>query len=384
MTDNQFNELLELFTKPNLEIKPSDLVEHKYEDYFEIYDWEIETDKGWSSIKGIGKTVPYEVWELETNQGKKLKCADTHIVFNELWRETFVKDLNNFSKDPRYDKIVTKTGLDTVEKVSNLGYFENMYDIQVDDENHRYWTNDILSHNSIFLANEAVNHSRAGNNVAVITAEMSEVNYNQRMGANLLDIKIEDYEKMSKKQDYIKNKLLNISNGIIPPGQLHVKEFATSAASVPDVELYLRELEVAKGIKFQVIIIDYINILMNYRNPNSENTYMKIKQIAEDLRAMAIRNNWLVITATQFGKQGWDSANVNMSDISESAALAHTVDVLLGIIQIPEMQIRNEYWLKLLKVRNGAGKNMKCKYNVQYSYMRLIETDEVIMADNIV
>jgi hypothetical protein len=99
---------------------------------------------------------------------------------------------------------------------------------------------------------------------------------------------------------------------------------------------------------------------------------------------MAIRNNWLVITATQFGKQGWDSANVNMSDISESAALAHTVDVLLGIIQIPEMQIRNEYWLKLLKVRNGAGKNMKCKYNVQYSYMRLIETDEVIMADNIV
>lgn len=383
MTDNQFNELLELFTKPNLEIKPSDLVEHKYEDYFEISDWEIETDKGWSSIKGIGKTVPYEVWELETNQGKKLKCADTHIVFNELWREVFVKDLNDFSKDPRHDKIVTRTGLDTVEKVSNLGYLENMYDIQVDDENHRYWTNDILSHNSIFLANEAVNHSKAGNNVAVITAEMSEVNYNQRMGANLLDIKIEDYEKMAKKPDYIKNKLSNLSNGIIPPGQLHVKEFPTSAASVPDVELYLRELEVAKGIKFQVIIIDYINILMNYRNPNSENTYMKIKQIAEDLRAMAIRNNWLVITATQFGKQGWDSTNVNMSDIAESAALAHTADVLLGIIQIPEMQIRNEYWLKLLKVRNGAGKNMKCRYNVQYSYMRLIETDEVIMADNV-
>jgi archaellum biogenesis ATPase FlaH len=64
----------------------------------------------------------------------------------------------------------------------------------------------------------------------------------------------------------------------------------------PEIEMYLRELELTKGIKLKVIVIDYINILANYRNPNTENTYMKIKQIAEDLRAMAVRNDWVVIT----------------------------------------------------------------------------------------
>ena len=52
--------------------------------------------------------------------------------------------------------------------------------------------------------------------------------------------------------------------------------------------LILNNNSTLKGVKLKTIIIDYINILSNYRNPNTENTYMKIKQIAEDLRAMAV------------------------------------------------------------------------------------------------
>jgi hypothetical protein len=33
--------------------------------------------------------------------------------------------------------------------------------------------------------------------------------------------------------------------------------------------------------------------MKNWRNPNTENSYSKIKQLAEDLRAMATRNNWV-------------------------------------------------------------------------------------------
>ena len=39
-----------------------------------------------------------------------------------------------------------------------------------------------------------------------------------------------------------------------------------------------------RKIKLGCIVIDYINILSNFRNPNFENTYLKIKQIAEDLK----------------------------------------------------------------------------------------------------
>ena len=105
---------------------------------------------------------------------------------------------------------------------------------------------------------------------------------------------------------------------------------------------------------------------------------MKIKQIAEDLRAMAQRNEWLIITATQINRSGYDSSEITMGNIAESAGLSHTADVMYGIIQDSSMHLNNEYWLKLMKMRNGQGKNSKCRYTINYEYMRLTETDEIV------
>jgi hypothetical protein len=105
---------------------------------------------------------------------------------------------------------------------------------------------------------------------------------------------------------------------------------------------------------------------------------MKIKQIAEDLRAMAVRNEWIIISATQINRGGYDSTELNMGHIAESAGLSHTADIIYGIIQDSHMHMNSEYFLKLLKVRNGTGKNSRCLYKIDYNYMRLIETDTVI------
>jgi hypothetical protein len=109
---------------------------------------------------------------------------------------------------------------------------------------------------------------------------------------------------------------------------------------------------------------------------------MKIKQIAEDLRAMAVRNEWIIITATQINRGGYDSTELNMGHIAESAGLSHTADVIYGIIQDSTMLINNEYFLKLLKIRNGSGKSSRCLYKIDYKYMRLIETETVINTSN--
>jgi replicative DNA helicase len=171
--------------------------------------------------------------------------------------------------------------------------------------------------------------------------------------------------------------LENVSRGVLPPGKLYVKEFPTSQATVLDVESYLKTLEETTGNKLKVIVIDYINILANYRNPNSENTYLKIKQIAEDLRAMAVRNDWLIITATQINRSAWDSSEVTMQNIAESAGLAHTADMMYAIIQDSEMHAKREYFLKILKIRDGEGKGTKCRFEIDYEYMRLTETQDV-------
>lgn len=165
-------------------------------------------------------------------------------------------------------------------------------------------------------------------------------------------------------------------------GCLEIKEFPTSTASTTDVENWLKKMEELKGIKFRLVVLDYINIMKNWRNPNTENTYMKIKQIAEDLRAMAMRNNWTVVTATQFSKGAFSASDVTLEQISESTGLIHTVDGLFGIIQDEMMYMNNEYFLKTLANRNEGYKNSKKRFTINYDYMRIVEdqASEIVMS----
>jgi archaellum biogenesis ATPase FlaH len=230
---------------------------------------------------------------------------------------------------------------------------------------------------SIFLANDAATAVKMGHNTAVITAEMAAHKFVKRLGSNLLTIPINEYQEKARNKDLIKRKLEAVGNGLTPPGNLFVKQFPTSQATVLDIEAYLQQIEEERRIKMDVVVIDYINILANHRNQNTENTYMKIKQIAEDLRAMGVRNNWLIITATQITRSGYNASDISLTDIAESAGLSHTADVMLGIIQDELMHANHEYWLKILKIRDGEGKGMKCRLQINYNYMRLTETDDI-------
>ena len=227
---------------------------------------------------------------------------------------------------------------------------------------------------SIWLANLAANSVKLGYNTAVISLEMRDRKVVKRLGANLLGITMREYGKIAEDQMNLKRKLGNIGfDSLQTPGQLYVKEFPTSSAGVPDLEMWLKKMEELKGFKFKVIILDYINILKNWRNPNTENTYMKIKQIAEDLRAMAMRNDWAIVSATQVNRSGFGSTDLSASNISESAALGHTVDAMFGIIQDEMMHANREYTLKLIANRDDGYKNSRKKFLINYDLMRIIE-----------
>ena len=230
---------------------------------------------------------------------------------------------------------------------------------------------------SIYLANDAANFVKMGTNTVVITAEMAAHKFVKRIGSNLLNININEYAEKAKNRDHIKRRLETVGDGFTPPGSLYVKQFPTSQATVLDIEAYVSQIEEELQIKVGAVVIDYINILANYRNQNTENTYMKIKQIAEDLRAMGMRNDWLIVTATQINRNGYNSSDISMGDVAESAGLSHTADVMLGIIQDDLMRANQEYWLKVLKIRDGEGKGNKCKLNIDFNHMRLIETEDI-------
>jgi hypothetical protein len=107
-----------------------------------VEDYEIWTDEGWVDIQEVHKTVKFDVWTVET-ENFEIQCADEHIVIGENREEIYVKDLKIG------DKIITENGPERVIRVEKL-YVEpeHMYDLSIDSENHTFFSNGILSHNS--------------------------------------------------------------------------------------------------------------------------------------------------------------------------------------------------------------------------------------------
>ena len=120
----------------------SDQINRKFINTWNIENFEIETDTGWVDIVSLNKTIPYKKYKIETELGLTLECADTHIVFDENMNEVFVKDKPNF--------IQTINGIEKVVDITIFDDYENMYDFELSNEsNHRYYTNGILSHNTL-------------------------------------------------------------------------------------------------------------------------------------------------------------------------------------------------------------------------------------------
>lgn len=116
-------------------------------------NFQIETDTGFKPASHIHITKPFTIYELILENGLHLNCADTHIVFDKNFNEVFVKDLTHNSH------IQTKLGLIKVKKVIKHNSKVSMFDITVDDDNHRFYSNDILSHNTIMTAIYLVHYS---------------------------------------------------------------------------------------------------------------------------------------------------------------------------------------------------------------------------------
>lgn len=108
-------------------------------------DYEVLTNDGFKPFSGIGKTKKFKVWNLETETGKTLQCADNHILINHLNQQIFTKDCTTDTK------IQTKDGVEKIIKIQETNKSEHMYDL-LDVENSLYLTNDILSHNSSTFA----------------------------------------------------------------------------------------------------------------------------------------------------------------------------------------------------------------------------------------
>ena len=368
-----------------LEGKYDRVLYDKFIEAYDVNDYEVLTPNGYVNIEGIGKTIEFDEWVIITSGGKELICADKHLLYrcDNLNFSSKKCDLTEiFCMDLTLgDFIMTEDGPEQVMDISTNGKKSNMYDLQLSEgSNKQYYTNGILSHNSLWMQNLAVKSADLGYNVLYVTLEMNEKKVLKRLGSMRLKIPINDYDKLSQDREYMGRKITNLKNMSSDMGgdlfekkigKIITKFWAAGTAQISDLDNYIQKLKEKREIKIDMIIVDYIALIAAPNSSGGDNLYTKGKFVAEGLRALAAKWKLPLITAVQLAKDAWNASDLTLESVPESKAIVETCDSFFGIIRTPEMQRQNLYRLKMLKQRDGDFSKAHIKINLNPTYLTL-------------
>jgi archaellum biogenesis ATPase FlaH len=229
---------------------------------------------------------------------------------------------------------------------------------------------------SLFMCHVAASALSQGHDVLYITMEMAEERVAERIDANLMNVPIDQLENMTK--NMFSDRVSSIAKKT--KGKLIIKEYPTGSAHTGNFRALLKELELKKSFKPEIIFIDYLNICASSRIRglgNSINTYSLIKSIAEELRGLAVEFNVPIFSATQTTRAGFTNSDPGLEDTSESFGLPATADLMFALVSNEELEKQGQLMIKQLKNRYADPSNYKrFTIGIDRSKMKLFDVDE--------
>ena len=229
---------------------------------------------------------------------------------------------------------------------------------------------------SLFMCHVASSSLVQGQNVLYITMEMAEERIAERIDANLLDVPIDQLDKISK--DRFSLMVNNIAKKTT--GKLIIKEYPTGSAHSGHFRALLNELKLKRQFEPDIIFIDYLNICASSRMKGmggAINSYSYIKAFAEELRGLAVEFEVPIFSATQTTRSGYSNSDVGLEDTSESFGLPATADLMFALISTEELEQQGQFMVKQLKNRyNDPTLHRRFVVGVDRSKMRLFDIEE--------
>ena len=229
---------------------------------------------------------------------------------------------------------------------------------------------------SLFMCHVAASSLVQGQNVLYITMEMAEERIAERIDANLLDVPIDQLDKLPKNTFSLK--VQDIARKTT--GKLIIKEYPTGSAHSGHFRALLNELKLKRQFEPDLIFIDYLNICASSRMKGmggAINSYSYIKAIAEELRGLAVEFDLPIFSATQTTRSGFSNSDVGLEDTSESFGLPATADLMFALISTEELDKQGQFMVKQLKNRyNDPTKHKRFVIGVDRSKMRLYDVEE--------
>ena len=223
---------------------------------------------------------------------------------------------------------------------------------------------------SLFLANLGVNYALAGLNVIYLTLELSEELVSMRIDSMVTGISTRE---VFKQIDEVEMKVKVIGK---KSGSLQIK-YMPSGKTANDVRAYLKEYEVKTNRKCDVLLVDYLDLLMPAgQKISAENLFIKDKYVSEELRNLAMEKQCVFVTAAQLNRGAVEEVEFDHSHISGGLSKIQTADNVFGIFTSRAMRERGKYQIQLMKTRSSSGVGMKIDLDFDVDTLRITDSDE--------
>lgn len=355
-----------------------------------LYVW---TNNGFKEINYILKTIPYEVYRITLDDGNILECADEHILATlEGLRK--VNELVEYQSTIYTDKLFS-----LVIKIEKLNKKENMYDIQIKEElqkikyedkfkdlkigdylkgrnnhelfevkdinkneilvdfsSHLYYTNNILSHNTLFLTTVTSAAIKKKKKILYLSFELPENEILKRIYVNFFGKRM---KTISKELDEVETILNNISDNV---GETFVKEYPSSTFTPSQLDLLLTKLKDRFDNKTSdffpdILVIDQLTTMGS--DLKGVQPYEKGKDNIEKVKAILQKFKIIGFSAAQANRDTTKSKDgVQMDNVAESWGIPQIADLCFGALTNKSSIKGSYYELEITCFKNRLTGNM--------------------------
>jgi archaellum biogenesis ATPase FlaH len=330
----------------------------------EHYDWLLSDFETFIRHKGLERAILASADLLE-----KGEYGPVEELVKKAVQVGLTKDLGtDYFLDPRARlmKIKSnngqlKTGWDTVDKRLFGGFNRGELNIFAGGSG---------AGKSLFLANLGVNWALQGYNVVYLTLELSEELVSMRVDSMITEIPSRD---VFRQIDEVEMRVKIIGK---KSGTYQVK-YMPSGKTANDVRSYLKEYEIKLGRKVDILLLDYLDLLMPIsKKISAENLFIKDKYVSEELRNLAVEKQCVLVTAAQLNRGAVEEVEFDHSHISGGLSKIQTADNVFGIFTSRAMRERGKYQIQLMKTRSSSGVGMKIDLDFNIDTLRITDPGE--------
>ena len=201
-------------------------------------------------------------------------------------------------------------------------------------------------------------------NILYVTLEVSEKIIGERLDSRLSEIAMFELDKnIHAVSDSVKKIMKNA-------GRFDVREFPTGSMRVSDLRRLL-ERQKSKGIKYDMVVLDYADLMAPERV--TDNAIENSKNVYVALRGLAMQEDIAVLTATQTNREGAKKMVATMTDIAEDFNKVRIADIVISINKTDEERKINQARLYFAAVRNGPS-NFTIRVEQDTDRMRFVKS----------